>query len=82
MSQINLNKDILTNIRQDLIAFREEICDQIETLKRQTLSNESSITVLQAETSDIHNQCSIQGRNYLMLCPNFNAVLCDVLEVP
>ncbi|XP_052075892.1 uncharacterized protein LOC127713981 [Mytilus californianus] len=75
LSQINLNKDILTYIRQDLSEFREEIYDQIETLKKQTVSNKTSVTLLQAQTSNIHSEFSIQGN----ICPTLKMIALIVL---
>lgn len=60
---MNLNKDILGYIRQDLFEFREDIGDQIKILTTHTVNNRTDISLLQAETSNIHNKCSTQGNN-------------------
>ncbi|CAC5423324.1 unnamed protein product [Mytilus coruscus] len=70
VSQMNLNKDILGYIRQDLFEFREEICAQLKILTTETVKNRADISLLQAETSDIHNECSSQVANISLLSKN------------
>lgn len=67
---MNLNKDILGYIRQDLLEFREEICAQLKILTTHTVNNRTDISLLQAETLNIHNECSTQGNilNKLDIC--------------
>ncbi|CAC5423322.1 unnamed protein product [Mytilus coruscus] len=73
--QMNLNKDILTYIRHDLCELRDEISDQIGTLKTQTATNQRSITLL-------HSECSTQGRNMKLITKNVTTQIEDLsLEI-
>ncbi|CAG2252420.1 unnamed protein product [Mytilus edulis] len=75
LSQMNLNKDILTYIRQDLYELRGEISDQIGTLKTQTAANQTSITLL-------HSECSAQGKDMKLLTKNVTTQIEDLaLEI-
>lgn len=46
VSQMNLNKDILTFVRQDLTEFKEEIGSELKTLENQTDHIQTNVTLL------------------------------------
>lgn len=46
VSQMNLNKDILTFVRQDLTEFKEEIGSELKTLENQTFHIQKNVTTL------------------------------------
>ncbi|XP_063414552.1 uncharacterized protein LOC134696615 [Mytilus trossulus] len=75
LSQINLNRDILTYIRQDLCELRGEISNQIGTLKSQTAITQTSITLL-------HSKCSAQGKDMKLITKKVTTQIEDLaLEI-
>lgn len=57
---MDLNKDILTYIRRDLIEFREEINFELKTLENLTVDIQKSVTMLKADQEELRDKVMVE----------------------